>query len=115
MKNLMRPSAKLGYLAAACAVLVATFSIIGPPAVRAAVATLVQVVNTNANPVPNADVNAPGEEVFQSQLCDAPGTFYSCGTTPSSLVVPASTSDGSAVKRLVLTTVTGTCLQNPTT
>ena len=111
----MRPIVKLGYLAGACALLVATFSIIGPPAVRAAVATLVQVVNTTANPVPNADVNGPGEEAFQTQLCNASGTFYVCSSVPSTFTVPVSTSDGASVKRLVLTTVTGYCQQNPPT
>jgi hypothetical protein len=47
---------KLGFLAAACALLVATFSIIGPKVVKAAVATLVQVVNTSANPVPTQEI-----------------------------------------------------------
>jgi hypothetical protein len=53
----MKPLARLGYLAAACALLVTTFAIIGPRTAHALVATLVQVVNTNANPVPV--VNAP--------------------------------------------------------
>jgi hypothetical protein len=38
----MKPIAKLGYLAAACALLVTTFAIIGPRVVRAAVATLIR-------------------------------------------------------------------------
>ena len=53
----MKPLARLGYLAAACAILVTTFAIIGPRTAHALVATLVQVVNTSANPVPV--VNAP--------------------------------------------------------
>jgi hypothetical protein len=53
----MKPLAKLGYLAAACALVVATFTIIGPRAVRAAVATLVQVVNTAAAPAITQDVS----------------------------------------------------------
>ena len=111
----MKPFVRLGYLAAFCALLVTTFAIIGPRTAHALVAALVQVVNTPANPVPNADVNAPGEEAFQTRLCGASGTFYSCSTVPSEFVVPASTSDGASVKRLVLTTVTGVCDQNPST
>jgi hypothetical protein len=38
----MKTFAKLGYLAAACALLVATFSIVGPRVVRAAIATLIR-------------------------------------------------------------------------
>ena len=41
-------------------------SLVVPKAVHAAVAALVEVANTPANPVPNADVNAPGEEPFQT-------------------------------------------------
>ena len=38
----MKPLAKLGYLAAACALLVTTFAIIGPRAVRAVAAALIR-------------------------------------------------------------------------
>lgn len=38
----MKPIARLGYLAVACALLVTTFAIIGPRAVRAVVATLIR-------------------------------------------------------------------------
>jgi hypothetical protein len=60
----MKPLAKLGYLAAACALLITTFSIIGPRAVRAAVATLVQVANTPANPVPTVATDNPALQPF---------------------------------------------------
>jgi hypothetical protein len=40
----MKPLARLGYLAAGCALLVTTFTIIGPPTAHALVATLVQIV-----------------------------------------------------------------------
>jgi hypothetical protein len=62
----MKVLQKLGFLAAACALLVATFSIIGPRAVRAAVATLVQVVNTTANPVITSRMDDPGRIPYQS-------------------------------------------------
>jgi hypothetical protein len=79
-----------------------------PKTVHAAVATLVEIANTPANPVPNADVNAPGEEAFQALLC---GTNPSsgCGTVPDTLVVPSTTSDGLNFKRLVLEYVSGFC------
>jgi hypothetical protein len=64
----MKPLAKLGYQAAACALLVATFLIIGPPTVRAAVAALVQVANTRSTPVPNQDVDHPARHPYQ-QTC----------------------------------------------
>jgi hypothetical protein len=60
----MKPIAKLGYLAAACALLIATFSIVGPRAVRAAVATLVQVSNTVTNPVPTVATDNPALQPF---------------------------------------------------
>jgi hypothetical protein len=60
----MKPFAKLGYLAAACTLLVATFAMIGPRAVRAAVATLVQVSNTTADPIPNSSVDEPARHVW---------------------------------------------------
>ncbi len=82
-----------------------------PKAAHAVVATLVQVANTTSNPVPNADVNGPGQEVFQTQICISTQSS-SCFSSPTSFVVPASTSDGASVKRLVLTTVTGTCSSN---
>jgi hypothetical protein len=104
----MKQLQKLAFLAAACALLIATFSIIGPRAVKAAVSTLVQVVNTPANPVPNADVNAPGEEPFQTALClTVPGG--SCPSLPFNFVVPATTSDGLTVKRLVIEQMNAAC------
>ncbi len=84
-------------------------TLVAPKAVHAAVAALVEVANTPANPVPNADVNAPGEEPLQTVLCNNVG-FLSCGTTPSSFVVPATTSDGLGVKRLVIEYVAVTCV-----
>ena len=104
---------KLGFFAAACALLVVTFAVIGPQAVHAVVATLVQVANGPTNPVPNADVNAPGEEPFQTILCQSVGTGICF--EPSSFVVPATTSDGLSVKRLVIEYVSVRCLQSVVT
>jgi hypothetical protein len=53
----MKPIAKLGYLGAACALVITTFAILEPRAVGAAVATLVQVANTVATPAINQDVS----------------------------------------------------------
>jgi hypothetical protein len=53
----MKPLAKLGYLGAACALVITAFAIIAPRAARAAVATLVQVANTAATPAINQDVS----------------------------------------------------------
>ena len=60
----MKPLAKLGYLAGACVLLVATFSIIGPRTVQAAVAALVQVANTAANPVPIVATDNPAQQPY---------------------------------------------------
>jgi hypothetical protein len=94
-----------GVAAVVLVVLLAT-----PRAVHAVVAALVQVVNTSANPVPNADVNAPGEEPFQTILCQAAGTA-TC-FEPDSFAVPATTSDGLTVKRLVVEYVSAHCQQS---
>lgn len=107
----MKPLAKLGYLAAACALLVATFSIIGPRAVRAAVATLVQVANTTEQPVPNLDMNTPGEESFQAFLCTNNAGNGVCPTNgpTASYIVPGETADGRRVRRLVITYASAYC------
>jgi hypothetical protein len=80
-------------------------TLVAPKAVHAGVAALVQVVNTSTNPVPNADVNAPGEEPFHAFLCVASGPVTGvCAATVStgSFTVPTTTPDGLSVKRLVI-------------
>ena len=77
----MRPFEKLGYTAAACALLVLTFSIIGPRAVKAAVATLVQVSNTSANPVPTVELGNPGRIPYR--VAQPP---YNCDVQPVCLM-----------------------------
>jgi len=89
-------------------------TLVAPKAVHAAVAALVEVANTPANPVPNADVNAPGEEPLQTALCNSVGVI-GCGTTPSSFVVPATTADGLGVKRLVIEYAGVTCINTGVT
>jgi len=87
-------------------------SLVAPKAVHAAVAALVLVTNTPANPVPNADVNEPGEEPFQTILCNAIGSSACDVSQPSSFVVPSTTSDGLIVKRLVIEYVSVSCFNN---
>jgi hypothetical protein len=82
-------------------------SLFAPKAVHATVAALVLVTNTPANPVPNADVNAPGEP-FQTVLCNSIGSD-SCGGGPNSFVVPAKTLGGLSVKRLAIEYVSMNC------
>lgn len=80
----MKPLAKLGYLGAACALLIATLSIIGPRAARAAAAALVQVTNTAANPALIESVDA--KNAFQTSF-----GFNSVGigSASQSVVIPA--------------------------
>lgn len=88
-------------------------TLVSPRAVHAAVAALVQVANTSANPVPNADVNAPGEEPFQTQLCVSIDPSNPC-VVPGDFVVPTSTSDGLSIKRLVIEHISASCTESPT-
>jgi hypothetical protein len=82
---------------------------VAPKAVQAAVNALVLVANTSANPVPNADVNAPGEEPFQTQICLSTPGGVGCGPLPDSVVVPSTTEDGLSVKRLVVEEISAQC------
>lgn len=84
----MRHIAKLGYLAAACALLVATFSIIGPRAVQAVAALLVQ------------DVNTPGLQPFHASCTTS--TFDSSGRASCTFATPVPSG-----KRLVIETISG--------
>jgi hypothetical protein len=95
----------MGLGVTALAALIVT--LVAPKAVHAAVAALVEVTNTSSNPVPNADVNASGEEPFQTFLCSAGGDL-TC-TNPSTFTVPATTSDGLSVKRLVIEFLSVNC------
>src|SRR5579863_6448004 len=88
-------------------------TLVAPKAVHAAVAALVEVANTSANPVPNADVNAPGEEPFQTLMCNAVGSMSCSGSEqPSIFSVPTTTSDGLSIKRLVIEYVSVSCINN---
>jgi len=86
----MKPIAKLGYLGAACALVITTFAIIGPRAVQAGVATLVQVANTAATPAINQDVSklaSQNVELSCSPACNQ--VFPDATMNSSAFTVPA--------------------------
>ena len=93
------------------AVLVAaSLSVLAPKATHALVATLVQVTNTSADPVPTYDSGTR----FQADVCDASGSVSVasnyCGlNTSKTFVVPTVTSSGATVKRLIVDNVSGFC------
>jgi hypothetical protein len=62
----MKPFYKIAFPVLVCALIVAGFAVMAPKAVKAAVATLVQVVNTAANPVINQDKDNAGRGAFQT-------------------------------------------------
>jgi hypothetical protein len=66
---------KLGFLAAACALLVATFAVIGPQAVHAVVATLVQVSNPAAAPALTQNVPTFASQTVTLYTNTTPGDF----------------------------------------
>ena len=82
------------------ALLIATLA---PKATRGVAAALVQVTNTSANPVPtvSADANFP----YEAQLCA--GSI--CTVSQSSFSVPATTTTGVPVKRLVIEDLNANC------
>lgn len=94
----------------ATALVALLLTVITQKTAHALVAALVEVANTSTNPVPNADVNAPGEEPLQTLLCSATGDLL-CPSSigSSSFVVPSTTSDGLSVKRLVIENVSVGC------
>jgi hypothetical protein len=100
--NLLRKSfVPLGFAALVLAILS-----VAPKAAHAVAAALVQVVNTSANPVPNADVNAPFEEPFQASLCY--GTTLCSGS--QFYQIPVTTADNLTIKQAVVTTISGLCV-----
>jgi hypothetical protein len=79
---------------------------LAPKAAHALIATLVQVTNTSANPVPNKDVDNPDRSTVVDLYCVAPGlagfTAVGCDTT-SSFTVPAG-------QRLILEQLDAQCV-----
>src|ERR1700722_13464635 len=97
----MKPLVRLGYLAAACALLVTTLAIIGPRTAHALVAALVQVSNTPAAPAMTLDVSRLASQNVQL-LCVGTANCSQIlpdGSSPvPTYIVPAGSS-------LVITTV----------
>ncbi|MFZ0639522.1 MAG: hypothetical protein WA020_12105 [Candidatus Acidiferrales bacterium] len=91
---------------------------LAPKAVHAVVATLVEVENTSANPVPVTDGTDIAEQPFETTICKDTGSGI-CGalatavglsvTPPASFTVPATDSAGDSVKMLVIRFVSGIC------
>jgi hypothetical protein len=99
---------KLLPIAASLLLVVAIVSVLGTREVHALVATLVQVVNTPNQPVPNRDVDHPANEPFQFEAISR--------TTPvnfASFTTPTTTADGKTVQRLVIELVTVSCSALP--
>jgi hypothetical protein len=95
----------------------ACLSVLAPKATHALVATLVQITNTSADPVPTYDSGTR----FQADVCDANGSVSVAGSycglnTSQTFVVPTVTSSGATVKRLIVDNVSGICssYNNPT-
>jgi hypothetical protein len=89
----MKPLARLGYLAAACALLVTIFTLISPRTAHALVATLVQVVNPASQPVLTGQVVEPYQQ-FANVDCSAGGacTLAFPTVTKEALILHASCS-----------------------
>jgi hypothetical protein len=81
-----------------------------PKATRGVAATLVQVTNTAANPVSISAADSPANFPFAAPLCFS---LESADCEVPRFTVPATTSTGLAVKRLVIENVSGTCALSP--
>lgn len=75
-------------------------ALLAPKAAHGIVATLVQVVNTAANPVLSRNVDNPDAYPFEFTFCFVNNQFTTCtGVSPS---IPTTTSDGRVVKLAVI-------------
>ena len=94
-------------IALSFAICMTVFAAFAPRIAHAITATLVQVVNTSASPVPTVGIEVP----FQAAVCHGFGATggSQCGAQGSNFVVPATTSTGLAVKRLVVEEFDGLC------
>ncbi len=91
-----------------------SLQLVAPKAVHAVVSTLVTVANTAANPVVSRNVDNPATYPFSANLCINVNSF--CDPSLSQVfVVPATTSTGVPVKRLVLQGASGDCQGDPAT
>ena len=99
----------LGVLGA-LVVLAVIVELVAPKKARAMQEMLVQITNTGAHPVPTQD----SATRFQADICQVSGPVstaanYCGGNTGGTFEVPTVTSDGAAVKRLIVDNVSGTC------
>jgi len=78
-----------------------------PRAAHAVLSALVTVTNTSSNPVPNRDVDNSANFPFSSEVCGGDANF--CQGVPNQFTVPAATSSGVPVKRLVIESISGAC------
>ena len=72
----------------------------------------VAVTNTSTAPLFVRDVDNSANEPFAAALCSGLGEVYQCffgSNLPSSFTVPTTTSDGKAVKELVIEYLDGAC------
>jgi hypothetical protein len=92
-----------------------SLQLVAPKAVHAVVSTLVTVANTAANPVASRNVDNPATYPFSANLCIAINGGVCDPSLSQVFVVPANTSTGVAVKRLVLQGVSGDCQGDPAT
>jgi hypothetical protein len=88
---------------------------LAPKATRGLTAAMVQVVNTNSNPVPYFDVNNPATEPFDASLCVSHnavvfGEDFICSAGSGAFVGPTTAPDGRAVARAVIEQASGTCI-----
>jgi hypothetical protein len=81
---------------------------LAPKATRGVAAALVQVTNTASNAVPTED--GPGNFPFVAAgLCAGANVNSECGGLQAGFGVPATTSSGAAVKRLVIEDLSADC------
>jgi hypothetical protein len=82
---------------------------LAPKAAHGIAASLVQVANTSANPVPTVAADNPANFPVQAQLC----TSDTSNCPNPIFMVPTTTSTGLPVKRLVIENFSGTCSLTP--
>ena len=78
-----------------------------PKAAHAVLNAFVTIANTPANPVPNRDVDNSANFPFSSEVCIGDANF--CAGVTDRFAVPAATSSGVPVKRLVIESISGAC------
>ena len=97
-------------IALSFAICMTVFAAFAPRIAHAVTATLVQVENTSANPVPTPD----SATRFEADICDVTGAGSTAAATGyctggNKFTVPATTSAGLPVKRLIVDNVSGVC------